>query len=346
MDSSSSTSSSEGGGALRWEPRPLPAWVALLVMALTLFGAEEAVRRLVPPPGGDILHRAREHARQAGSPGKPEILILGSCLPEQVMDMRGLHAALADRYELYQLGTATGTPLMWTVMLDAYVPRPEDVAAVVVPYGWGDLSRKTVPWESHLMQLARWRDLPLIVREECTDVDCAVEVSLQKVSWLYRYRAWLSQALRQRLAERLAERQAQGPGPAPAGRPGERYIAEGAGMWAAHEGPARDPFATLDTFLAHAEARGIRVFLTPLPTREDIAGQAGTHPGQAQTLARERASAEAHGARLVPFPAVPGLLPAHFEDEVHVGEPGRRLITAALAEALPRWIDEAPPPSP
>ena len=156
MASSSSTSSFD-------DPfegvRPLPGWALALVALLTLVAADQAIRRSYHPQG-DIRQRALSYVRHEGAADERDLLIMGSCLPEQMMDLGRLQQRLSVDHQVFQLGTASGTGLMWTVLLKGYVPDPAKVDAILIPFGSSDLIRRNVPWESHLMGLASWADVP------------------------------------------------------------------------------------------------------------------------------------------------------------------------------------------
>lgn len=305
--------------------RPIPAWMLLIAVALALTAADQTIRRTWRPQG-DIRYRALAYQRQASAPGPGEVVVFGSCLPEQMMDMARLQASITGDLELFNLGIASGTGLMWTVLLKDYIPQGANVEAILIPFGHTDLSRRDVPWESHLMELASWRDLPAIAEADCDTLDCYFEIGLRKASWLYRHRTFVAGSLWTALGAGRLER--------------TTWHGEYQRQWASIRSEYTDPWRYLKRFLSLARERGVPVILTPLPDRNTLTGSWNPPERQREELRRRDEIIRTYGAHLKAFPEVPGLSAAHFEDDVHLGAEGRRMLTDALAGALPGWLAE------
>ncbi|MCB9777270.1 MAG: hypothetical protein H6742_01735 [Alphaproteobacteria bacterium] len=347
--------------------RPLSA-LALLALALaTAGGLEWAVARHYDAPVPALL-KARAYRAQAMEPG-PQLIVMGTCLPEQTIDLDELARQLGGGTRTLNLAAPATGPRVWALTVDEWIPEGADVRAIVVPYGHHDPTIVLAPWESQAVDVAGWDDMPFLVRNSCTGPACASDLVLRKASKAYRYRQRLANALWAAVGARPPE---DGPVGGPHAGPGEggpadiadharidatgapiqgREVAEGAALpaevsaaglgWAAADDAvdwSQDDLATFlwfDDFLARAQARGIPVILVPLPLRSDLLPRRRPpSPDGRAYRARLLEAVDRYGARHFELGADIGLTPEMFEDEVHVGAEGRRLITRALADRL------------
>ena len=350
--------------APRRTARALSFSALALTCLLVLVSLEGAVRLLYHAPA-PMLDKARSY--EAAAHGGRELLILGTCLPEQIIQPALLGELLGGDVRVHNLATPAGTARLWLLFMRHHLPADAQVAAIVVPFGQRDLTKLMAPWESQAMQLATWRDLPDLVRWGCEDVGCGLELVLRKASHAYRYRGYLANAFWQGLGSHAPipgsllspgavaptdrgtanapptgqgqpmPRDPQVPPPRHPGPAADERGAPGAQLgWETGPAPTSetDPsrFVYLREFLALARQRGIPVVLTPLPTRSRFQGHAPPQDPTYQRLLRETIAAG--GGRTLDLAAVPGLSARHFIDDVHLDPEGQRLVTRHLGQVL------------
>lgn len=296
--------------------RPLSASTTLLVAALSLLGLELGVRATYDAPT-PLLDKAAEYAALPKD-GHRDILVLGTCLPEQILDEDRVAAALPADLRVAELASAATGPLDWALALAHHIPDDAPLAAIILAYGKADLTIEPDPWESELMDLATVGDLPLLLSIGCQDADCYAEMSLRKASRAYRYRGWLANRMWTGLHTKV---------PTPSRAAGDTA---GPGGPEGHVQREQD-LRPLQRVLDAARARGVPIYGWELPRREQLAGPVQPQAGAAQV----HATLDAAGVRTLDLGVLP-LIPAHFTDDVHTTAAGTAVISDAFAAALTR----------
>lgn len=337
--------------------RPLSISAVAAVVLLALTGLEIGVRELYEPPA-PMLRKATQY-QQASHEGR-ELIILGTCLPEQILKPELLAQQIGPDVRVHILATPAAGAQLFTLVLRNFVPPEAKISAVVVPYGRRDLTNEMPPWESQVMELARWSDLPGLIRETCDDAECAAEILLRKASRAYRYRGWLANRFWYGVGSKppipgfilspgavdpnegpdgvVHNAGAPPPGPPP-GTPGAAPQTGGFGWERVEDGVAEDDpsrFVHLEAMLAEAKKRNLRVIFTPLPERAGVSGHAPPRSAYDRRVAEVIA---AGGGELFDVERIEGLGPQHFEDDVHLNAAGQQLVTLAIGQALARQLE-------
>ena len=293
------------------EPRPLASIAVVAVAVLTLVGLELGVRAIYEAPT-PLLDKARAYAELPVGPTR-DVLLLGTCLPEQILDEDRVSRALPPDVRLVELASAATGPMDWALALRHHIPTDAPVSALILAYGKSDLTIEPDPWESEMMDLAALSDLPLLMEIGCQDTDCWAEMGLRKASRAYRYRGWLANRLWNTLGTRV---------PRPTRRVGDTAAPP-------TSAPTRDDLRPLQQVLAAATARNVPIYAWELPRREQLEGQV-TPPANAQQV---RALRDGAGAKPLVLGTMP-LEPSHFTDDVHTTAAGTAVISDAFAAAL------------
>ena len=330
--------------------RPLQLkWsAALTVIALCSLELGVATAYDAPTP---MLDKANEYnSLEHGE--HQELLILGTCLPEQIIQRDLLEKTLGD-VKAYNLATPAGTTrLMYLTMLH-HVPEEAQVKAVVVPYGKRDLTKMMAPYESQVMELATWEDLPELTEWACDgDKTCTTEMVLRKASRAYRYRGYLANWFWQSLGSKppipgyvLSPGAVSPPaleGPPPDSMPGDPSAGPD---WAPKVDPGQNDanFTYLEALLELADERDIRMVFVPLPERS-VLDDSGDRPPPEPHEARYQESLKGvilnGGGELIDVYSIPSLTHLDFEDDVHLNPRGRHLVTVAIGKALAKHFSE------
>jgi len=345
----------------------------VLACVLAVVGFEVGVRLMYEPPAP---MRDKAVAYGAAPHGDaPELVILGTCLPEAIIQPDLLAQRMGGGIRIHNLATPAGTARLWVLFLRHHVPEDAQIRALLIPYGATDLTKLMAPWESQAMELATWSDVPDMVEWACKDTSCALELALRKGYRTYRHRGYFANWFWQKLgtrapipgsmlspgevdpSDRMDLETSSGPRPDGPG-PGDSGPPETAGEAAAGDEPAEEapggaglgwdqgPVAVSDTdpsrfvylneLLAITSERGIPVFFTPLPTRDKVTGRGGGENPEYRKLLVD--TIEGGGGRFLDLATIPGLSAHHFEDDVHLTGEGRQLVTVALGDAMAREL--------
>jgi hypothetical protein len=236
----------------------------------------------------------------AHAPAGQNLVILGTCLPEQHIRKEQLATDLG--VPVYNLGVQATNPLDWHLAFKNALPT-DRVGALLVAYGSMGIETTVSPYESRVMELARAEDLPEILGQVCDTSECRSDLVLRWAWPTWRYRA--------RIGNRLWK---------------------GLGAWslqAPEQGAMRDYSAAalhfLDRLLATAEARAVPVWMLRLPSRDgEVIRDEGTARAEADAFTR-------HGARTLELGALPTQM---FEDDAHLTRAGSEELTRRLAAEL------------
>ena len=307
------------------------------MVVLTLVGAELGVRALYKAPSPMLDKTAAYQAQPHGEAA--ELLIFGTCLPEQIIQTQALGDQLG--LSVSNLATPAGTARLFYLVLKHHIPYDAQIQAIVLPFGTRDLSKDKAPHESQVMALAPWSELPNLVRWGCpNDSSCASELLMRKASYAYRNRGyiankvWTSAGVREPIPGyvlspgAIAPPQTGGVAPPPAA-PVHSAVSE-----LEQEGVPDREFQYLYRFLTLAQARDIPVMLVPLPSRSDFETKRAPDPTQADYQDRLQATIQAGGGTLLTVQDIPGLSAQDFTDDVHLSPQGRDKVTAALGNAM------------
>lgn len=293
--------------------RPLPAALVVLLAVLSVAGVEVWTRLSYKTRDGllEKAHRFTETAR----PEDNNLVILGTCLPEQHINADLVEARLGGGWVVHNLGNQATSTLDWQLTFRNGLPL-DRVDGLVIATGARDLTALIRPWESRVLDLATWRDLPDLSRYVCADAECTTDLALRTVSKTWRYRARIANRVWKFLGA-LTSGGANMPPPV-AGQ------TEKAAM------------AYLARLLADAKAHDIPTWLLPLPTQHvsDERATAAYHAAVDPVLADG-------GAKTL---AVPNLDARYFTDDAHLTREGTRLLSEAFATALRADLGLPEPP--
>lgn len=292
--------------------RPLPAPILLALALATALGLEAWARVAYRTQDG-LLEKARRFSAEAREADR-NLVILGTCLPAQHIQAHRLQANL-DGWVVHNLGQEATNSLDWYLAYANELPASR-VDAVIVAYGEHDLLTRISPWESRVLDLARWGDVPTLASHACDRPDCRTDLAMRKASVLWRNRIRLSNRLW--LALGALPREAPLTPPVGEDLDGPRYY--------------------LDALVASVRAHGTPLWFLPLPRRPEP----GRPPPPVDT--------EARGVERI---RLEGLVERDFEGETHLTEAGAARLTVALAAALgPRLkspvssdVSASPPPA-
>ena len=321
--------------------RPLSVkWLVSLVVlgALALEGSVAATYEAPTP----MLDKAQEYGSLPHGEHQ-ELLILGTCLPEQIIQRDLLEETIGSGTVAFNLATPAGTTRLMYLVLLHHIPPEADVKAIVVPYGKRDLTKMMAPYESQVMELATWGDLPELAAWACKgDTACKTEMVLRKTSRAYRYRGYLANWFWLGLGSKppipgyvlspgaLPVPQLTGPPPVSSGEP------EAGPGWKPRVDPNQNDgnFTYLEALLELAEERDMRMVFVPLPERSQLDVRKEKEPPDARYEERLARVITAGGGELIDVYAIPALTKEDFEDEVHLNPRGRHLVTLAIGRAL------------
>lgn len=297
--------------------------VGLVVSAL---GLGEGALRARPPIRGELQAALRTFEPE---PDHRQAIILGTCLSEQHILIPELERALPPGWQLSNLGAPSTTPVEWYL---AYKNRlaEVDIDLLVLAYGRFDLTEPANPWEAETLDLATADDLGSLIERSCQTRECAIDLRLRHLSFLWRYRPVLGALLLQRA----------GLAPLPEGALARLRVVEGLAERSSEVWDPKAPSVQyLTALLELATSRGARVVLLPLPLRPD---QPDLHQQRARAALQAGIDglAQAHGALQLQPPPLPA---EHYQDEVHLHTRGARAFTGWLAEALPPVLRALPP---
>lgn len=305
--------------------KPLPVLATVGLVVASAVGLEVGVSTLYEAPT-PMLDKSIEYNAVAHT--DPEIVIFGTCLPEQIIQRDLLERELS--MTSYNMATPAGTSRLMYLVLKNHIPADANVQAIVVPYGKRDLTKLMAPYESQVMEIAAWDDIPQLVEWACEDSECETEMYTRKASRAYRYRGYLANKFWQAIGSKP-------PIPGYILSPGA-VLPEGAGSEPPPEqggdgrgrqaGDADTDLRYLAAFLGLAQERGVPVVLTPLPERWHVGSGTPPESEEMQALFDET------GATLLNVGAIPDLSESHFEDDVHLNHQGRVVVTQAIGSAL------------
>ncbi|MCP4808275.1 MAG: hypothetical protein GY913_27820 [Proteobacteria bacterium] len=316
--------------------KPLPALATLGCVLATAIALEVGVMTLYDAPT-PMLDKAVAYNAVAHT--EPELVIFGTCLPEQIIQVDLLEEELG--MTSYNLATPAGTSRLMYLVLKNHIPPDANVQAIVVPFGKRDLTKLMAPYESQVMEVASWDDLQQLAEWACEgDRECETEMVVRKASRGYRYRGYLANKFWTSIGSKppipgyiLSPGAVLPPGagtdappPDQPGQPGEGD--HGPPDADRQRGDSDTDLRYLAAFLDLAKDRDIPVYLTPLPEQSQLeTGRSNLDP------ALEAAIAE-HGATVLEVGNIEGLHKGHFEDDVHLGPEGRKVVTRGIAAAL------------
>lgn len=272
-----------------------PAFVLLVVASFV--GLDVWTRASYRTKGG--LNEKITHFAETAGAG-PNLVILGTCLPEQHLRAEILSQALGGT--VHNLGVEATSPLDWYLAFANGLPH-DRIDGLVLAYGEADLQAEILPYESRVMDLARLGDMPDLLSEVCSGVECKVDLLLR---W-----AWPTWRYRVRIANRVWSTFDALPLQQAAAPPPRRY--QGA------------PMRYVRRLIRRARAEDIPVWMVPLPRRPE--------PGRVPppSVAEEAKMIAEEGAVLVPTPKLDA---SNFESDVHLTGAGAFTLSHAVAETL------------
>lgn len=299
------TSNSEGAR----HPRALAGLAAFAIALCTLVALEAAVRAEYDPPG-QLMPRLAE-AKRTLDPVNPDVLVFGSCLGQEALDLPAMAASLGPTVRVHSLTVAGTAPLDWYLAL-RNVLDPALVELVVVTFSVADLETATDFWQVQSLDLADAGSIREMAWWSCTEAECVSELYLRKASLLYRNWAYLAN----RAWTAWGTRTTNQPPPPTKHYPGRRVPV------------GRAPAYFVERFVQTARAASTPVVFAELPGNPDVGAEL------AASRRRQRDSAiELLGKLQVPVftPTAPS---GEYTDDVHVTVEGRGKLTAELAAHL------------
>ncbi|MFT5584350.1 MAG: hypothetical protein ACI9VR_001935 [Cognaticolwellia sp.] len=308
------------------------------MVVLTFLSAELGVRALYKAPAPMLDKTAAYKAQPHGQ--APELLIFGTCLPEQIIQTQALGEQLG--LSVSNLATPAGTARLFYLVLKHHIPQSAQIQAIVLPFGTRDLSKEMAPHESQVMALAPWSELPNLMRWACpNNSSCASELLMRKASYAYRNRGyiankvWTSMGVREPIPGYVLSPGAIAPPQDGAAPPPPPLPPPPIGdIEPDLDGVPDLEFQYLYRFLLLAKARDIPVMLVPLPSRSDFETKRVPDSTQADYQDRLQATIQAGGGTLLRVQDIPGLSAQDFTDDVHLSPLGRDKVTAALGSAM------------
>lgn len=300
----------------------LPIRTGGVLVVLALAGVEVGTR--VGYHTRDGLLQKAEHFADTAEGSAKNLVILGTCLPEQHIRADLLQDRIGGGWTVYNLGNQATSSLDWYLALAHELP-PEKVQALVVAYGDRDLASRISPWESRVTELAAWSDMPDLDRWVCDDGDCRTDLWMRKASTTWRYRVRIANRAWDSLGALARE--------APLAPP----LVEGE----ADDAAAASLFYT-DKLLQTAKAEGIPVYMVPLQHRPSPADKSPDRVRQDEAWhQRVDPILAASGATALTLPPLEVDL---FTDETHLTEAGSITLTRGLAAALREQFGLEEPP--
>ena len=129
---------------------------SLCVLVVLCLGALEiGVRRTYDPPT-PMRYKARVF--QAKQHTTDQLLIFGTCLPEQIISPELLQSQIGQTVEVKNLATAAGTSRLMYLTLKNYIPEEAPVRGIVVlmaplisPNAWTPMNPR--PWKSRTLAM-------------------------------------------------------------------------------------------------------------------------------------------------------------------------------------------------
>lgn len=286
---------------------PFSVFVLLVVAAVM---ALDAWTRMAYRTTTGLNGKAAEFASTASE--GPNLVILGTCLPEQHLRADVLTARLG--MTVHNLGTAATTPLDWYLAFANVLPH-DRIDGLVVAYGEADLATEILPYESRVMDLAGLGDMPDLLTEVCTDLECKVDLALR---W-----AWPTWRYRMRLANGVWSGVRALPLNPPAPSKVRRY----------HGAPLR----YVGRLIRLASASEIPVWMVPLPRRPE---PGHVPPG---SVAEQAVVIVEAGGVMVPVPVLDA---SHFGSDVHLTTDGAVVLSEAVAATLGERLHAGKPVAP
>ncbi len=316
----SSTSSSEA----RARPRGLPSWLAFVLVFGTFVGAEGVTRARYVPPGRYAATLRVTDARLGEA--SREALLFGTCLAKQNLDDELLAGALGPGTRVHTLAAAGTTSLDWYVGLRDQLGTAR-VDRVILAYVPGDLVLDATHWQTQALDLARWASVREMAWWNCASSpllpgECVQDLYARKASFLFRNRNYLANRVWDGLGARWPQRP-PAPVAAPGTRPPDVVVAPPttAARAAAQERAALHYLQRFVTVARTARKPPLFIELAPAPVRVDV------NPDRTAYLRRVVRELRVE----VVVPSNEGVT---FEDDVHVTQAGRVVLTQAVAEAL------------
>lgn len=305
-------------------------WIALGIL-LALAGLELGVRVLYQPPGR-LMPRLEEFTER-GESAVPDVVILGTCMGADVTG-ESVQRGAGGTIRAFNMSVYGAFALDWYLIAANHLLVAGDVGAIVVLYGPYDLARpqSVTPWESHVMDVAKWRDVPLILGGSGSPHGDLVGFMASRLLHSYRYRGYLANWFWHRLG---------------AGKPrGADEVVAPMGMSDLALRPPDGIMSIrqesglyyLNKLMELAAEKGIRIVFVPLPIRPgtEAAQEPGANPAY---MARVRRNIRKHGAEVLDLRDEAGLGVEHFMDALHMNSVGGRAFGAVLGRALARGPD-------
>lgn len=291
--------------------------MVLLALVATAYALEWAVtQRFVPP--ASLRERALAVQRSAAAdPGPERVVVFGTCLAARALEPRALRGGLGADWDVHVLGTEGTGAVDWALTTRNLLPL-DAVDAIVVAWTAGDLQNQVSPWESRMVDLATWRDVPDLGRHACEDLDCAVEVGLRKASYVYRWRGFLAARLWSALGIRRSGWLTL------AGLQHRDEVIQ------AQHTPAHEAGVAfwLRDLVATARGRGVKVVFARIPLQGELVAPT---LGVGDPGGRLLAVAVDAGALAVSIPGVDASL---YETSSHLGREGATALSRHLGEVL------------
>lgn len=297
--------------------RLLDARVFVGLVLLTIIGIEGVTRA-----GYHTRDGLREKAGRFEAAARDEdknLVILGTCLPEQHILEGLLQDRLGSGWVVHNLGNQATSPLDWYLAFAHELPL-DRVDGVLIAHGRRDLVAQISAWESRVTEVATWGDMPGLIEHVCDDADCKSDMLLRKASATWRYRVRIANRWWAALDALAVEAPSMPPPPT--------------------DEDLQAPLYYLGELLRTAQEAEVPVWFVPLPYRE-AAG--GTETGQ--DMNRYHGFVDpvitAGGATVLDIPSLPE---EDFVDDSHVTKEGATLLTTSIAAALRAALSLPEPP--
>lgn len=297
----------------------VPFGAMLLALVAALYALEWGVtQRFVPPVS--LRERSLEVAREAAAHPREDrgrVVVFGTCLAARAFVPGPLREGLGADWDVHVLGTEGTGAVDWSLATRNLLPM-DALGAIVVAWTAGDLQNQVSPWESRMVDLAGWRDVPDLAAHACEGVDCAVEVGLRKASYVYRWRGF------------LAARVWAGLGIRRSGWTTLAGLQHRDEVIQAQHTPAHEAGVAfwLRDLVTTARAHGVEVVFARIPLQGERSAPALGVQDPGGRLLKVATDAGAHAV------SIPGVDAALYENSSHLGPEGAVALSRHLGEVL------------
>ena len=159
-------------------------WLLVTLIGILLLSDQVVGHLFARPP--QLLPLVEKYQQTRSG---PHVVVFGTCLGDAMVP-----AVVEGEWsgQVHNLSFRGSTALEWYLILSRYIEDSPDLKAIVVVVGGNDLDLRSSPWESQILDLAAWKDIPALARDGCASPACALELVARKLSFTYRIRPFIA----------------------------------------------------------------------------------------------------------------------------------------------------------